>query len=108
MSNYAYSSMLFNWKCFLERHNIENYLIITLEEKLHNLLESKNYHSYYPSELDTFVGDINYNAQLFKKITKIKSYFVYRALKLGYNVLLSDGDIVFLKNPLPYIYSLGE
>ena len=35
--------------------------------------------------------------------TNVKTLFVLQTLKLGYSVLMSDVDIVYLKNPLPYL-----
>lgn len=45
---------------------------------------------------------------LLKDFVKIKSAFVLTALELGYNVLLSDTDIAFVKNPFPYFADLGS
>lgn len=37
----------------------------------------------------------------------MKSRMVLKILKLGYNVLLSDVDIYWFGNPLPFLYSFG-
>lgn len=37
----------------------------------------------------------------------MKSRMVLKILKLGYNVLLSDVDVYWFKNPLPSLSSLG-
>lgn len=37
----------------------------------------------------------------------MKSRMVLQILKLGYNVLLSDVDVYWFKNPLPLLYSFG-
>lgn len=37
----------------------------------------------------------------------MKSRMVLKILKLGYNVLLSDVDVYWFKNPLPLLYSFG-
>ena len=37
----------------------------------------------------------------------MKSRMVLKILKLGYNVLLSDVDIYWFKNPLPFVSSFG-
>lgn len=37
----------------------------------------------------------------------MKSRLVLQVLKLGYNVLLSDVDVYWFKNPLPFLYSFG-
>ena len=40
-------------------------------------------------------------------MTKVKSRIVLEILKLGYNVLLSDVDVYWFDNPMPFLYSLG-
>jgi hypothetical protein len=40
-------------------------------------------------------------------VTKVKSRIVLEILKLGYNVLLSDVDVYWFDNPMPFLYSLG-
>lgn len=40
-------------------------------------------------------------------MTKSKSRLVLQILKLGYNVLMSDVDVYWFKNPLPLLYSFG-
>lgn len=37
----------------------------------------------------------------------MKSRMVLKILKLGYNVLLSDVDVYWFKNPLSFVYSFG-
>lgn len=37
----------------------------------------------------------------------MKSRMVLKILKLGYNVLLSDVDVYWFGNPLPFLYSFG-
>lgn len=37
----------------------------------------------------------------------MKSRIVLKILKLGYNVLLSDVDVYWFKNPVPLLHSLG-
>lgn len=37
----------------------------------------------------------------------MKSRIVLKILKLGYNVLLSDVDVYWFKNPVPLLHSFG-
>lgn len=57
-------------------------------------------------------GDISFNnchfgTKCFQRVTKVKSRMVLKILKLGYNVLLSDVDVYWFGNPLPFLYSSG-
>ena len=45
----------------------------------------------------------NWGSKDFKRKTHYKTSMILEGLKLGLNVLVTDLDIVFLKNPIPYL-----
>ncbi|KAK3223418.1 hypothetical protein Dsin_010443, partial [Dipteronia sinensis] len=51
--------------------------------------------------------DCDLGTKCFQRVSKAKSRMVLHILKLGYNVLLSDVDVYWFKNPLPLLYSFG-
>lgn len=51
--------------------------------------------------------DCHFGTECFQRVTKVKSRIVLQILKLGYNVLLSDVDVYWFNNPLPYLLSFG-
>jgi len=51
--------------------------------------------------------DCHFGTKCFQQVTKVKSRIVLEILKLGYNVLLSDVDVYWFDNPMPFLYSLG-
>lgn len=53
-------------------------------------------------------NDCHFGTECFQRVTKVKSRMVLRILKLGYNVLLSDVDVYWFMNPLPFIYTFGS
>ena len=52
-------------------------------------------------------NDCHFGTQCFQRVTKVKSRIVLQILKLGYNVLMSDVDIYWFENPLPFLSSFG-
>lgn len=52
--------------------------------------------------------DCHFGTECFQRVTKVKSRIVLQILKLGYNVLLSDVDVYWFENPLPFLYSFGS
>ena len=52
-------------------------------------------------------NDCHFGTNCFQRVTKVKSRVVLQILKLGYNVLLSDVDVYWFKNPLPFLSSFG-
>lgn len=51
--------------------------------------------------------DCHFGSECFQKVTKVKSRMVLQILELGYNVVLSDVDVYWFKNPLNYLTSFG-
>lgn len=56
---------------------------------------------------DISFNDCHFGTKCFQRVTKVKSRMVLEILKLGYNVLLSDVDVYWFKNPLPFLSSFG-
>ncbi|EOA33216.1 hypothetical protein CARUB_v10019952mg [Capsella rubella] len=52
-------------------------------------------------------NDCHFGSKCFQRVTKVKSRTVLKILKLGYNVILSDVDIYWFRNPLPLLQSFG-
>lgn len=52
-------------------------------------------------------NDCHFGTECFQRVTKVKSRIVLQILKLGYNVLMSDIDIFWFENPLPFLHSFG-
>lgn len=51
--------------------------------------------------------DCHFGTKCFQKVTKTKSRLVLEILKIGYNVLLSDVDVYWFKNPIPLLQIFG-
>jgi hypothetical protein len=49
----------------------------------------------------------HFGTKCFQRVTKVKSRIVLKILKLGYNVLLSDVDTYWFRNPIPLLNSFG-
>ena len=49
----------------------------------------------------------HFGNKCFQRVTKVKSRLVLQILKMGYNVLLSDADVYWFQNPLPFLQSLA-
>ncbi|KAK1381573.1 hypothetical protein POM88_028317 [Heracleum sosnowskyi] len=61
--------------------------------------------SFAPSNIS--FDDCHFGTNCFQSVTKVKSRIVVQILKMGYNVLLTDVDIYWFKNPLPLLSSFG-
>ena len=87
-----------------ERFQIQNYLFISSDTKSCSILSARNINClhYFNGVLEQGIAsDFRTKGFLMKSHLKIK--LVLDALELGFNLILVDLDIVFLKNPLPYL-----
>ena len=88
-ANYQYKEVLDNWIFALERIEIYNYLIISLDKELFKYLRQKNIPTFY------YKTGANLNELWINRIRILKDI-----INKDYNVIHSDADAIWLKNPL--------
>ncbi|GMH01565.1 hypothetical protein Nepgr_003404 [Nepenthes gracilis] len=109
VAGYSYKDMLMSWVCRLRHLLIPNFLVFALDDDMYQFSVLQG----LPVLRDTLApGNISFNdchfgTNCFQKVTKTKSRLVLQILKLGYNVLLSDVDVYWFKNPIPLLHSFG-
>jgi beta-arabinofuranosyltransferase len=106
---FAYRIFLMNWVCNLRELGITNFVVAALDVDMYKYGYVRGIPTYHESSVfdnDASLTDAAYGTDSFKKITKAKSKVVLRFLKEGYNVLWSDCDVIFFKNPLAYLWSV--
>lgn len=96
-ANYNYLPVLKNWMIAMKNLNIANYIIIALDEELHTYLKAKN----IPTLLRLCELDL-------EKLWIHRVEVLLELLEEGYNVIHSDADAVWLKDPLPYLEKLPQ
>ena len=94
--NSRHKRIAHNWALYLQRHKIENYTIYSLDQEIYDYL-CKNNISTELLSLNIFEG------QSWDWIERLK--FIHNLLKKNINVLHSDLDAIWLKNPLSLIES---
>ena len=96
--NSSYKRIAHNWALYLHRHGIENYTIYSLDKDIYDyLIKNKINTELLP--LDIFKGGYH----LWNWRTRLK--FIFKLLNENINVLHSDLDAIWLKNPLSLIES---
>ncbi|KAK1364070.1 Beta-arabinofuranosyltransferase RAY1 [Heracleum sosnowskyi] len=109
VAGYSYKDMLMSWVCRLRHLRISNYLVCALDQEtyefsvLQGLPVFKD--SFAPSNIS--FDDCHFGTNCFQSVTKVKSRIVVQILKMGYNVLLTDVDIYWFRNPLTLLSSFG-
>ncbi len=94
-SDYNYLEVLENWIAAMERIDIHDYTVISLDEKLHKYLLKKG--------IKSILKPCN------KDLEKLWIHRVDILLELmeeGHDIIHSDADAVWLKDPLPFLEKL--
>jgi len=100
ITNYGYILYTLNMLKSLKQFGIDkNVFIVAMDEKCASILSKLGYHVFCVNEksLGKFCP---WNMKGYDQICYYKLELLYRLLLLNKNVLLIDGDIVFLKNPV--------
>ncbi|XP_019166599.1 PREDICTED: uncharacterized protein LOC109162332 [Ipomoea nil] len=106
---YSYKDMLMSWVCRMRHLQIFNFLVCALDNEVYDfsILQGLPVFKYSSIETNISFDDCHFGTECFKRVTKIKSRMVLQILKMGYNVLMSDVDVYWFKNPLPLLSSFG-
>ncbi|KEH30422.1 putative nucleotide-diphospho-sugar transferase [Medicago truncatula] len=90
------------WFTNIKRVGIPNYLVVALDDEISKFCESNKVPFYKrdPDDAIDTVGKIGGRAA----VSGLKFRILREFLQLGYSVLLSDIDIVYLQNPFDHLY----
>ncbi|CAM6101370.1 unnamed protein product [Calypogeia fissa] len=101
VSNGRVLQMLQLWFENLKRAGVTNFLVVALDDETAAFCKKHDVHSYRRdaeiSESQRKTGDNH-------AVSGLKFHLLRDFLSLGYSVLLSDVDIVYLQNPFHYLY----
>lgn len=108
--NYGYRGILQNWVCNMRHLGITNFIIAALDEDLYKFAFTRGLPTYFENTIfqglnSSIISDASYGSDSFKQLTKMKSRVVVRLLKHGVNVIWTDCDIIWFKNPIENMWS---
>lgn len=89
-----YSEVLDNWLHFINKCEIKNYIVIALDDELYEAL--------YKANISARIGP---------PLADLEALWIYRVtlileiLELGYDVVHSDVDAIWLQDPRPFLHS---
>lgn len=100
--NFGYVKYTHNLYLSCKKINLENNIVIVcLDEESLKYFNSNNIDAFMiKSIFDTPLNNVKYKDKSWKPITAAKIDITYRILKLGYDVIMTDGDIIWKKNPI--------
>lgn len=102
LANSNVKSMLELWFTNIKKVGITNYLVVALDDEIEQFCKSNGVPVYKrdPDETIDTIGKTGGN----HAVSGLKFRILREFLQMGYGVLLSDVDIVFLQNPFEHLY----
>ncbi|GKU96021.1 hypothetical protein SLEP1_g9302 [Rubroshorea leprosula] len=100
--NFAFMDFILTWVKHLTDLGISNLLVGAMDTELVNALYWKGIPVFdMGSHLST--ADVGWGSPTFHKMGREKVILIDSLLPYGYEILMCDTDMVWLKNPLPYL-----
>ena len=104
----GYLDMALNfYELNMHRLNITNFVFMCIDHNACTRLQEYCIPSYLYTNVTSGGSAHSFYSKDFQTKCKLKLGIVHEALQLGYNVLLSDVDVAFLKNPLHHLDLYG-
>ncbi|KAI3434501.1 hypothetical protein D9Q98_002576 [Chlorella vulgaris] len=101
-ANFHYLDFVMNWVQHVQATGCTAYLVGAMDDTLLELLLSKSVPTFGMSSGLT-LGDFGWGTPTFHKMGREKIALIAHVTGLGFDVLISDVDTVWLRNPLPYL-----
>ncbi|GFZ16298.1 xyloglucanase 113 [Actinidia rufa] len=105
--NYAFMDFILTWVKHLTDLGLDNVLVGAMDTKLLEALYWKGVPVFdMGSHMSTV--DVGWGSPTFHKMGREKVILIDSILPFGYELLMCDTDMVWLKNPLPYLARFPE
>lgn len=90
--------------------DLSQFVVISGQEDLIPLIEGMGVKGFHDASLGNVprAHSFTYADRAFALMMWMKVTSVYIALKAGYNVLFQDADLIWLKDPIPYLLNLTQ
>lgn len=102
LANSHVKSALKIWFTTIKKLAISNYLVVALDDEIFDLC-TENEVPVYRRDRDDYIDSIGKTGGS-HAVSGLKFRVLREFLQLGYSVLLTDVDIVFLQNPFDHLY----
>ena len=106
-SNYAYLNHFHNFKCYLNDHGLK-FATLSLDSKTEQYLIENGIRTrlvkgiIYPNvrinEVSQQLGELG-----MRMLSYRKQEAIYEVLRLGFDVIFADLDVIFFRNPVPFL-----
>jgi len=104
--NHGQSDLLLNCLCSMQRVGIStaNVIVFTADDSVSDIFRDKGVHTFHHPAFGTFPTSAakQYGDRTFAAMMLLKSIALWLPLRLGYDTLFQDADLVWLQDPMQY------
>ncbi|KAE8717230.1 hypothetical protein F3Y22_tig00110057pilonHSYRG00292 [Hibiscus syriacus] len=105
--NFAFMDFILTWVKHLTDLGVSNFLVGAMDTKLLEALYWKGVPVFDMGSHMSII-DVGWGSPTFHKMGREKVLLINSILPFGYELLMCDTDMVWLKNPLPYLARLAD
>ncbi|EPS61566.1 hypothetical protein M569_13228, partial [Genlisea aurea] len=105
--NFAFMDFILTWVKHLSDMNVDNILVGAMDTKLLEALYWAGV-PVFDMNSNMSTADVGWGSPKFHMMGREKVILIDALLPFGYEVLMCDTDMVWLKNPLPYLAQFPE
>lgn len=102
MTNHAFLNFALNWVYHLENLNISNFVIASLDAEAFSTLASKDVHTFQIKTKGLEKEEAPWGSPSFHRLGRVRVCLIEALLHLDFDVVFSDVDVVFLRDPVNY------
>lgn len=106
-ANNAARSFVANFHCNMQRLGVAHHVLAALDDDLYYWAVLESIPVFQVQAMRSANAYATFNSAEFNAVTKMKIAVVVQVLKAGYSVLVSDADVVWIRNPLPLFAQLA-
>eukprot|EP00210_Caulerpa_lentillifera_P007006 g6700.t1 len=102
MTNSAFLKFALNWVYHVKALNISNFVVAALDTDSLAVLVAKDINTFLIETKDFVSGEAPWGSPAFYRLGRIRVCLIEALLSLRFDIIFSDVDIVFLRDPMDY------
>jgi len=102
-ANHHYLDFAVNWVNHMHQLNITAYMVGAMDDDLLKALVERGEQNTFAMQSDLDKKDLGWGSSQFHKMGRLKIHLVMTINSMGFDIIVSDIDASWLKDPFPYI-----
>lgn len=118
-ASFGFRDILMNWICNMRRLKITNFAVAALDADIYRFAFVRGLPIYLDDGMDAnsreglnssaavLLRETTYGSPEFFQLASLKSRIIIDVLKMGYDVVWSDTDVIWFRNPIAHLQTFG-